>query len=97
MLSLYIHIPFCRRKCFYCSFVVSVGQDHRMDAYLDCLSQEAANYQGRRFASVYIGGGTPAYLGAPQLQRLFEIIRRHFTVEDGAEYTVEANPESLDE
>ena len=95
MTSLYIHIPFCEQKCFYCSFVVSVGQRHRVDDYLDCLSLEARRYQGTECASVFLGGGTPSYLEADQLKRLFKIVEENFSVASDAEYTIEANPESL--
>lgn len=96
MISLYIHIPFCEQKCFYCSFVVSVGQRHRVDDYLDCLSLEAKRYKGTECASVFLGGGTPSYLDADQLKRLFKIVEENFSVRPDAEYTIEANPESLD-
>ncbi len=96
MTSLYIHIPFCQSKCFYCSFVVSVGQRHRIDDYLDCLSLEARRYKGTECASVFLGGGTPSYLEADQLKRLFKIVEENFSVGPDAEYTIETNPESLD-
>ncbi len=96
MTSLYIHIPFCERKCFYCSFVVSVGQRHRVDDYLDCLSREARQYKGGVCASVFLGGGTPSYLEADQLERLLRVVKDNFVARPDAEYTIEANPESLD-
>ena len=96
MTSLYAHIPFCEQKCFYCSFVVSIGQRHRVDDYLDCLSLEAKRYQGTECASVFLGGGTPSYLEADQLKRLFRIVEENFSLRPDAEYTIEANPESLD-
>lgn len=95
MTSLYIHVPFCEQKCFYCSFVVSVGQRHRVDDYLDCLSREARRDKGTECASVFLGGGTPSYLDADQLKRLFNIVEENFSVASDAEYTIEANPESL--
>lgn len=94
--SLYIHIPFCQSKCFYCSFVVSIGARHRAGDYLDCLSREARQYEGSECASVFVGGGTPCYLEADQLERLFKIVKDNFRVRLDAEYTIEANPESLD-
>ncbi len=105
MTSLYIHIPFCESKCFYCSFVVfveparstkTVGQSHRVDDYLDCLSFEARRYKGVECANVFLGGGTPSYLGNDQLKRLFGIVEENFSLRPDAEYTIEANPESLD-
>jgi len=95
MKTLYIHIPFCKRKCFYCSFVISVGQMHRADLYIDCLAAEARHYHGEDVQSVYIGGGTPTLLTTGQLKKLFNTIRKHFCVSSNAEWTVEANPEGL--
>lgn len=97
MRSLYIHIPFCERKCLYCSFAVAVGQRRRVDAYLDCLSQEARRYQGQSIRSVYIGGGTPSFLNENQLKNLFRMIGENFRVSPHAECTAEVNPESVDE
>lgn len=96
MSSLYIHIPFCQKKCFYCSFVVTVGQDHRMDAYLDCLAQEAEPYQDTLIETVYCGGGTPSYLNQDQLQKFLTTIRKKFKFTSNCEWTLEANPEGLD-
>ena len=94
--SLYIHIPFCRNKCYYCSFVVSVGQESRVDSYLESLSREAQPFSGTRISTIYIGGGTPTFLNLQQLKRLREIIRTNFQFSDKAEFTIEANPEGMD-
>jgi len=96
MQSLYIHIPFCERKCLYCSFVVSVGQRHRVDEYLDCLEEEAKRYKGEAVKSIYVGGGTPTFLENDQLERLAEIIKTNFKFNSGIEMTIEANPEGID-
>jgi oxygen-independent coproporphyrinogen-3 oxidase len=97
MKTLYIHIPFCQSKCFYCSFAVSVGQEKRMDAYVDCLIREMDRYQEEPIKSIYWGGGTPAYLGIEQIQKLAKAIDRTFDVMPHAEFTMEANPEGLDQ
>jgi len=94
--TLYIHIPFCEKKCFYCSFVVSIGQQKRMDDYLFCLAREAEQYKDQSIKSVYIGGGTPTFLNIQQLEKLFNVIRSNFKVDSLAEWTIEANPEGLD-
>ena len=96
MHSLYIHIPFCERKCLYCSFVVSVGQRHRIDEYLECLQEEAKGYAGTAVKTIYVGGGTPTFLDNNQLERLSEIIRLNFKFDPTIEMTVEANPEGID-
>ena len=95
MKTLYIHIPFCKKKCFYCSFVVSVGQERRIDPYLDGLEKEAQQYCGEKIQSVYIGGGTPTFMGCDELKKLFDIIHKYFCVISGAEWTIESNPEGL--
>lgn len=96
MTSLYVHIPFCVKKCLFCSFVVSIGQQHRTDDYIDALTKEAALHKGARIGTVYLGGGTPTFLDERQLGNLTDVIRKNFDVESSAEWTIEANPESLD-
>lgn len=95
MTSLYIHIPFCERKCLFCSFVVAVGQEHRQQLYLDCLEREASSYRGTKVSTIYLGGGTPTLLKADSLRRLFDIVRSHFAYPASAEFTIEANPEGI--
>lgn len=89
-------MPFCGQKCFYCSFIVSVGQTHRIDLYLDCLEKEALQYQGETIDAIYIGGGTPTLIAERQLQKLFKIIYKNFKLSPDSEWTIEANPEELD-
>ncbi len=97
MTSLYIHIPFCEKKCFYCSFVVSIGQEHRFDDYLQALRKEARFYQGAVIQTISIGGGTPSYLDGSQLMQIGQLIKDHFRVGPDCEFTIEANPESVDD
>lgn len=96
MSALYIHIPFCQRKCFYCSFAVAIGQEHRTDDYVMALGKESLPYQGQKIKTVYLGGGTPSMLSEKQLRQLFAVITRRFYVSPQAEITVEANPENID-
>jgi len=97
MLSLYIHIPFCRRKCFYCSFAVAIAQDQHRDRYLECLRQEAMAYRNQKLATVYVGGGTPSLLNEKQIGRLVRIIHSVFDCSAVNEMTIEINPEDVDE
>jgi oxygen-independent coproporphyrinogen III oxidase len=92
---LYIHIPFCVKKCLFCSFAVSIGQAHRMDEYIDALQCEAMRYQGHQLRTVYLGGGTPSFLSAAQLERLVAMLRKCFVVTDGCEWSIETNPEDI--
>ena len=94
--GLYVHIPFCARKCRYCDFVSFAGAEEYADAYLDALRKEAAQYAGEEFDTVFIGGGTPSVLRANQLSRLFDIINSTFKITKNAEFSVEINPGTLD-
>jgi oxygen-independent coproporphyrinogen-3 oxidase len=91
--GLYVHIPFCKKKCPYCSFVVSIGQEQRMDSYLEALSKEASVYRGQKIDTVYIGGGTPSRLAVVQIEQLFETLRNNFKISPSAETTFEVNPD----
>lgn len=99
MLSLYIHIPFCVRKCRYCGFYSTTYSPGRVDEFMSGLIREAAMYRDdfshRSFSSIYIGGGTPTVLSSDQLGLLVRVIREHFPIDDGIEFTVEANPNTV--
>ncbi len=96
MLSLYIHVPFCVRKCHYCGFYSTTYTQKTADGYISALRKEVAGHQGafgsRVFDSVYVGGGTPTVLLPDQLRELLSIATEHFQVDPGAEMTIEANP-----
>lgn len=98
-LSLYVHVPFCERKCNYCAFESFVPKAGDADAYLAALEKELDLWTVRigkpALATCYFGGGTPTVLDEAQWQRLIEIIETHFCFTDDAEVTVEANPNSL--
>jgi oxygen-independent coproporphyrinogen-3 oxidase len=112
-LGLYLHVPFCAQRCGYCDFntYTPAELDNPLNAlvngYLEAvageLAQAAATLAGptgpgrRPLATVFIGGGTPTVLSATQLSRLIATIRAEFDLVPGAEVTMEANPESLDE
>jgi oxygen-independent coproporphyrinogen-3 oxidase len=96
----YVHVPFCARRCAYCDFSIAVRREVPVDEYLAALEAELA----LRFAdaappevdSIYFGGGTPSRLGGEGLARAVALVRRFFVPTPGAEITVEANPEDLD-
>ena len=97
-LGLYIHIPFCKRKCAYCDFYSLAGAEERMDDYADALSahltEQAAYLAGYRVDTVYFGGGTPSYLGTKRLEKVLKTVFKRFRVNRDAEITLEANPDS---
>ncbi len=93
----YVHIPFCAHKCGYCDFASLAGSDHLADRYLDALGREMdAIGEPQEVDTVFIGGGTPTRLDARQLDRLLAMVRRRFPMTAGGEWTVEANPGTLD-
>lgn len=96
-IGLYVHIPFCIRKCLFCSFVVSIGQTHRMVEYVDALIKESYQYKGTKISSIYLGGGTPGFLPDGEIKRLMDFIRTNFICTSDCEVTIEANPENITE
>ena len=94
--GLYIHIPFCKTKCPYCDFY-SITDDGAVSSYLAALDAEARLYrdQFREFESLYLGGGTPSWLGEADLAKLLKILRRHFNLAPESEITLEANPDDI--
>lgn len=91
--GLYIHIPFCARKCRYCDFTSFESGDKA--AYLDALEKEMLEYRGSDVDTVFIGGGTPSILSADYLERLLYDVRTSFSVSSEAEFSVEINPGTL--
>ncbi len=95
--SVYIHIPFCQSICSYCSFTKFFYNEKQVDLYLDSLKKEVQEkYKGEIIKTIYIGGGTPSSLNITEFKKLFEIIKI-FKLSDNLEFTIEANPESIDE
>ena len=95
-LGLYIHIPFCERKCNYCDFYSAFYNKDTLGVYLSALKGEIKKWGGqlhRPIDTIYIGGGTPSLLG-DEIISLLDCIRQNFSVLDDAEITVEANPSS---
>jgi oxygen-independent coproporphyrinogen-3 oxidase len=89
-------VPFCVHHCGYCDFAIATGQDHLIDRYLDALAAELATLgQPQPVSTLFLGGGTPTYLGAAQLQRLLAELCRWLPPEPGHEFSIEANPETL--
>lgn len=97
MSSLYLHIPFCERKCLYCDFY-SVEGVARMDRFLSALHREIdlySEYTGT-FETIFLGGGTPSLLTPEQLQKILSHLRDRFHVKPDAEVTLETNPGTVD-
>jgi putative oxygen-independent coproporphyrinogen III oxidase len=95
--SLYLHIPFCRKRCSYCDFNTCAGFEQHIPAYLSALATEidkvaAASLTRLPVHTVYFGGGTPSLLLTAQVEAVLQTINTRFDVQDGAEITLEANP-----
>ncbi len=95
MATLYIHIPFCRKKCFYCSFSVAVCQDQHAEHYVRCLREEMQRSPAMRPSSIYFGGGSPSHLTEKQFMDLIAGVQTIFPMTDCSEITVEVNPEDV--
>lgn len=90
----YVHVPFCARVCPYCDFAVVAGRDDLMDRYADAVVTEIGMAPPwRRLDALYVGGGTPSRFGSGRLARVVDAVRGRFGLADGAEVTLEANPE----
>ena len=100
-MELYIHIPFCVRKCLYCDFLSFPCMAGEKTDYLEALHQEILCCgRGREdglVTSVFVGGGTPSLLTGDEMERLFGTLRQQFVFAEDAEITMEANPGTLTE
>ena len=90
--GLYVHFPFCRRKCHYCDFNSCVASPRQREAYLHALECEINRHPSCHVGTVYFGGGTPTLYPPDQLAAVLLQVRHTFTVAPDAEITVEANP-----
>ena len=96
--ALYIHIPFCATKCFYCDFNTYSFHKEQADAYLNALQIEMNAYapMGVLLQTVFIGGGTPSILSPNSLKEMFTNLQENFHIETDAEFTIECNPGTID-
>ena len=100
-LSLYVHIPFCHRLCYFCGCnKIVTRQRHKADRYLDVLEQEiiqrAPLFRQRQVRQLHWGGGTPTFLDKAQISRLVAVLKQHFTVADDAEMSIEVDPREIE-
>lgn len=99
-MGLYVHIPFCKRKCLYCDFPSYGNMEGRYEEYVSTLEKEmnerGNNCKDWKVSSIFFGGGTPTVLSIEMLERLMIKIKKRFTVLEDAEITIEANPGTID-
>ena len=98
---LYIHVPFCARRCSYCDFSIAVRPTTPVAEYLRALRAEMngvrRDLDGLVLNTVYLGGGTPSRLGGPGIQDVLRAVRAHATIAGDAEVTLEANPDDVND
>ena len=104
-IGLYVHIPFCKQKCYYCDFVSFAGQEQMEEKYVNALKKEIEKYALENkvmsehniepefiIKTIYIGGGTPSYINEKYIVEIINTIRQNFKVKEEAEITIEVNP-----
>lgn len=94
----YVHVPFCARRCSYCDFAIAVRRVVPVDDFVDALEREMRLRfpdQGSAVDTIYLGGGTPSRLGADGVRRVLDLARARFAPSPRAEVTIEANPEDV--
>src|SRR5882724_11805129 len=103
-LGVYLHIPFCRKRCHFCYFKVYTDKNaSEVERYLDAAIEELSLYSqkpvigGRKPKFVYFGGGTPSYISSKQLTRLVDALKQHLPWDADAEVTFECEPGTLTE
>jgi len=99
--SLYVHIPFCRRRCFYCDFAIATGGLALQEKYISTLCQELELVHNQLpnsqpLKTIYFGGGTPSLLPVNLLAKVLDSIAKLFGIADDCEISLEANPDSLE-
>ena len=98
MAGIYIHIPFCRKLCYYCDFhfTVSLKQKQRVLKAISLeLEQRKEEFKETKFNTIYFGGGTPSILTAVEIIKIIAIIDKNYKISPDAEITLEANPDDL--
>lgn len=100
-LSLYVHIPFCHKLCYFCACnKIITRHQHKVDIYLDYLEKEikyrAALFKHRTVTQIHWGGGTPTYLDNEQSLRLMAMLKKHFNVSEQAEISIEMDPREIE-
>ena len=95
----YIHVPFCARRCVYCDFAIAVRSHVPVDEYVRSVERELARCVADLgpLETLYLGGGTPSRLGPEGITRLIDVVRARAAVAEGTEVTMEANPEDVSE
>lgn len=100
-IGIYIHVPFCRSKCYYCDFISYSGKEELINDYFEALKNELKLYttklKDHNIATIFIGGGTPSHVDEKYITDILKVCKEEFTLSVDAEITIEANPGTLTE
>lgn len=104
-IGLYVHIPFCKQKCYYCDFISHANKEHMVERYINCLKKEIIQYATENkimsahglepeyvIKTIYIGGGTPSFIDEAYILSIIKTIKDNFTLKENVEITIEVNP-----
>lgn len=96
MAGIYLHIPFCKKKCFYCNFY-SLASSKNIDAYINAIKLEIKNkpQKDNKIETIYFGGGTPSIIHPEIIQEIIEVINEQFRLISEPEITIEVNPDDI--
>lgn len=97
--GIYIHIPFCKSKCYYCDFCSFAKKENLINDYIKCLIYEIKQKSNKNYfvKTIFIGGGTPSYINSNFISEIMQTIKEYYNVYDEAEVTIEANPGTCNE
>ena len=102
-LGIYIHIPFCKQKCYYCDFISYANKEEKIQEYIKCLQKEiemeSEKYKNEEYeiTTIYIGGGTPSFIDASYIERIINTIKQNYKLYENPEITIEVNPGTINE
>ena len=102
-LGIYIHIPFCKQKCYYCDFVSYANKEEKIQEYIECLQKEiemeSEKYKNEEYeiTTIYIGGGTPSFIDASHIEKIVNTITKNYKLSKNPEITIEINPGTISE
>ena len=95
-LGIYVHIPFCKKKCDYCDFVSFEAENNVQEKYVDALCMDIKNsaikFQEYEINTMYFGGGTPSYISENLIVKILKEIQKNYKIANNAEITIEVNP-----
>ena len=101
-LGIYIHIPFCKQKCYYCDFISYENKEIKIQQYVQSLKKEIEielkkiNEKESKITTIYIGGGTPSFIDAKYIEEIINVIKENYKIDKEVEITIEINPGTID-